>query len=201
MRGPYTIEASPDNETDVVRIPQDALRTMEMTANDTIIIGGEKYLVNTSRDGEGDTFRLPDEVIDSLDVTVGDVIANSRITSIFEKVVVIHNIKFTELKEKLEGNVEFSVNQIAENATFFNLTMDNESVLSSVGIFDNDSSYSIALDDEVVCSFNHEDIENGTYEFDNGVHSGTIEFKDRNNTSIRHFMTSDRDSFDHLYSL
>ena len=180
MRGPYTIEASPDNETDVVRIPQDALRTMEMTANDTMIIGGEKYLVNTSRDGEGDTFRLPDEVIDSLDVTVGDVIANSRITSIFEKVVVIHNIKFTELKEKLEGNVEFSVNQIAENATFFNLT---------------------TLDDEVVCSFNHEDIENGTYEFDNGVHNGTIEFKDRNNTSIRHFMTSDRDSFVHLYSL
>ena len=201
VRGPYTIEASPDNETDVVRIPQDALRTMEMTANDTMIIGGEKYLVNTSRDGEGDTFRLPDEVIDSLDVTVGDVIANSRITSIFEKVVVIHNIKFTELKEKLEGNVEFSVNQIAENATFFNLTMDNESVLSSVGIFDNDSSYSISLDDEVVCSFNHEDIENGTYEFDNGVHNGTIEFKDRNNTSIRHFMTSDRDSFVHLYSL
>ncbi len=189
VRGPYTIEASPDNETDVVRIPQDALRTMEMTANDTMIIGGEKYLVNTSRDGEGDTFRLPD-------VTVGDVIANSRITSIFEKVVVIHNIKFTELKEKLEGNVEFSVNQIAENATFFNLTMDNESVLSSVGIFDNDSSYSISLDDEVVCSFNHEDIENGTYEFDNGVHNGTIEFKDRNNTSIR-----DRDSFVHLYSL
>ena len=190
VRGPYTIEASLDNETDVVRIPQDALRTMEMTANDTMIIGGEKYLVNTSRDGEGDTFRLP-----------GDVIANSRITSIFEKVVVIHNIKFTELKEKLEGNVEFSVNQIAENATFFNLTMDNESVLSSVGIFDNDSSYSISLDDEVVCSFNHEDIENGTYEFDNGVHNGTIEFKDRNNTSIRHFMTSDRDSFVHLYSL
>jgi hypothetical protein len=201
VRGPYTIEASPDNETDVVRIPQDALRTMEMTANDTMIIGGEKYLVNTSRDGEGDTFRLPDEVIDSLDVTVGDVIANSRITSIFEKVVVIHNIKFTELKEKLEGNVEFSVSQRAENATFFNLTMDNESVLSSVGIFDNDSSYSISLDDEIVCSFNHEDIENGTYEFDNGVHSGTIEFKDRNNTSIRHFMTSDRDSFVHLYSL
>jgi hypothetical protein len=116
-------------------------------------------------------------------------------------VVVIHNIKFTELKEKLEGNVEFSVSQRAENATFFNLTMDNESVLSSVGIFDNDSSYSISLDDEVVCSFNHEDIENGTYEFDNGVHNGTIEFKDRNNTSIRHFMTSDRDSFVHLYSL
>ena len=140
-------------------------------------------------------------MIDSLDVTAGDVIANSRITSIFENVVVIHNIKFTELKEKLEGNVEFSVSQRAENATFFNLTMDNESVLSSVGIFDNDSSYSIALDDEIVCSFNHEDIENGTYEFDNGVHSGTIEFKDRNNTSIRHFMTSDRDSFVHLYSL
>ena len=178
-----------------------ALRTMEMTANDTMIIGGEEYLVNSSRDGEGDTFRLPYDVIDSLDVTAGDVIANSRITSIFENVVVIHNIKFTELKEKLEGNVEFSVSQRAENATFFNLTMDNESVLSSVGIFDNDSSYSISLDDEVVCSFNHEDIENGTYEFDNGVHSGTIEFKDRNNTSIRHFMTSDRDSFVHLYSL
>ena len=201
VRGPYTVEVSPDNETDVVRIPQDALITLEMTANDSMIIDGNEYLVNTSREGESDTFRLPDDVMDSLDLSAGDVIANSRITSIFENVVVVHNIKFTDLKDELEGDVEFRVNPKAENATFFNITMDNESVLSSVGIFDNDSSYSISIDDETVCIFDYEDIDNGTYEFDNGVHNGTIVFHDRNNTSIRHFMTSDRDSFVHLYSL
>ncbi len=201
VRGPYTIEESLDNETDILRIPQDALSTMEMSVNDTMIIDGESYFVNSSREGESDTFRLPSEVREPLELSTGDVIANSRIPGIFENVIVLHNIRFNDLSDKFEGYVEFSINQKVGNATFFNLTMDNESVLSSVGIFDNDSRYSIEMDGDIVCSFSYDDVVNGSYEFDNGVHNGTIVFKNRNNTSIRHFVPSSHDSFVHLTNL
>ena len=38
VRGPYTIDSAIESETDILRIPQDALSTMEMTENDTMII-------------------------------------------------------------------------------------------------------------------------------------------------------------------
>ena len=51
-RGPYTIDSSIENESDIIRIPNDALSTMEMSVNDTMIIKGNYYHVNSTREDE-----------------------------------------------------------------------------------------------------------------------------------------------------
>lgn len=201
VRGPYTIDSAIENETSILRIPQDALSTLEISVNDTMIIDGKYYHVNSTRDGEGDTFRLPSKVKHELDVYDGEVIPNSRISEVFQNIIVKHNIQFNNLSDKMEGFVEFSISPKSKNGTFFNLTLDNESILSSVGNFKNDSSYSISYDDNIICNFTNKDIENGNITFTYKGQDGMIEFKNRNNTSIRNYVSSDKDSFVQLKSL
>ncbi|AMK16202.1 glycosyltransferase [Methanobrevibacter olleyae] len=201
VRGPYTIDSAIENETSILRIPQDALSTLEISVNDTMIIDGKYYHVNSTRDGEGDTFRLPSKVKRELDVYDGEVIPNSRISEVFQNIIVKHNIQFNNLSDKMEGFVEFSISPKSKNGTFFNLTLDNESILSSVGNFKNDSSYSISYDDNIICNFTNKDIEDGNITFTYKGQDGMIEFKNRNNTSIRNYVSSDKDSFVQLKSL
>ncbi|MBO7158684.1 MAG: glycosyltransferase [Methanobrevibacter sp.] len=202
VRGPYTIDSALENETDILRVPHDALSTLEMTENDTMIIDGKSYNINGTKEGDnGDRFRLPSKVKAELDLSDGEVIPNSHLTEAFQNVIVKHNIQFNNLSDVLEGFVEFSISPKSTNATFFNLTFDNESVLSSVGNFENDSSYSISYDGNIMCTFDYEDVLNGNLTFSYDGKDGMIEFENRNSTSIRNYVSSDRDSFVQLTSL
>ena len=173
VRGPYTIDSAIENETDILRVPQDALSTMEMTENDTMIIDDTAYNVNKTRDGESD----------------------------IQSTVVKHNIQFNNLSDEMEGFVEFSISPKSKNATFFNLTLENESILSSTGNFKNNSSYSILYDGNVMCTFTHDDIAKGSMNFTYGEKDGRIIFENRNNTSIRNFVSNDKDAFVQLTSI
>ena len=202
VRGPYTIDSALENETDILRVPHDALSTLEMTENDTMIIDGKSYNINGTKEGDnGDRFRLPSKVKAELDLSDGEVIPNSHLTEAFQNVIVKHNIQFNNLSDVLEGFVEFSISPKSTNATFFNLTFDNESILSSVGNFENDSSYSISYDGNIMCTFDYEDVLNGNLTFSYDGKDGMIEFENRNSTSIRNYVSSDRDSFVQLTSL
>lgn len=202
VRGPYTIDSALENETDILRVPQDALNTLEMSENDTMIIDGSSYYVNGTREGDSaDKFRLPSKVKTELDVEDGEIVPNSHLAEVFQNAIVKHNIRFNNLSDELEGFVEFEISPKSRNATFFNLTLDNESILSSVGNFNNDSSYSISYDGNIMCSFSYEDIENGNLTFTYADKEGNIEFENRNSTSLRNYVSSDRDSFVQLTSL
>ena len=202
VRGPYTIDSALENETDILRVPHDALSTLEMTENDTMIIDGKSYNVNGTKEGDnGDRFRLPSKVKHELDLSDGEVIPNSHLTEIFQNVTVKHNIQFNNLSDVLEGFVEFDISPKSTNATFFNLTLDNESILSSVGNFDKNSSYSISYDGNIMCTFDYDDVKNGNLTFSFDGKDGMIEFANRNSTSIRNYVSSDRDSFVQLRSL
>ena len=199
VRGPYTIDSALENETDILRVPADALSTLEMTENDTMIIDGKSYFINGTKEGDsGDRFRLPSRVKRGLDLSDGEVIPNSRLTEVFQGITVKHNIQFNNLSDVMEGFVEFDISPKSTNATFFNLTLDNESILSSVGNFENDSSYSISYDGKIMCTFDYDDV-NLTFTFDGK--DGMVEFENRNSTSIRNYVSSDRDSFVQLRSL
>ncbi len=202
VRGPYTIDSALENETDILRVPHDALSTLEMTENDTMIIDGKSYNVNGTKEGDnGDRFRLPSKVKRELDLSDGEVIPNSHLTEAFQNITVMHNIQFNNLSDVLEGFVEFDISPKSTNATFFNLTLDNESILSSVGNFDKNSSYSISYDGNIICTFDYDDVKNGNLTFSFDGKDGMIEFANRNSTSIRNYVSSDRDSFVQLRSL
>ena len=202
VRGPYTIDSALENETDILRVPHDALSTLEMTENDTMIIDGKSYNVNGTKEGDnGDRFRLPSKVKHELDLSDGEVIPNSHLTEIFQNVTVKHNIQFNNLSDVLEGFVEFDISPKSTNATFFNLTLDNESILSSVGNFEKNTSYSISYDGNIMCTFDYDDVKNGNLTFSFDGKDGMIEFANRNSTSIRNYVSSDKDSFVQLRSL
>ena len=202
VRGPYTIDSALENETNILRIPDDALSTLEMTVNDTMIIDGKSYTVNGTKEGDsGNRFRLPSRVKHELDLSDGEVIPNSRLTEVFQGITVKHLIQFNNLSDVMEGFVEFDISPKSTNATFFNLTLDNESILSSVGNFKNDSSYSISYDGSIMCTFDYDDVKNGNLTFSFDGKDGMILFENRNSTSIRNYVSSDRDSFVQLRSL
>ncbi len=202
VRGPYTIDSALENETDILRVPHDALSTLEMTENDTMIIDGKSYLINGTKEGDnGDRFRLPSRVKRELDLSDGEVIPNSHLTEAFQNLTVKHNIQFNNLSDVMEGFVEFDISPKSTNATFFNLTLDNESILSSVGNFEKNSSYSISYDGNIMCTFDYDDVKNGNLTFSFDGKDGMIEFANRNSTSIRNYVSSDRDSFVQLRSL
>lgn len=202
VRGPYTIDSALENETNILRGPHDALSTLEMSENDTMIIDGKSYLINGTKEGDnGDRFRLPSKVKRELDLSDGEVIPNSHLTESFQNITVMHNIQFNNLSDVMEGFVEFDISSKSTNATFFNLTLDNESILSSVGNFDKDSSYSISYDGSIMCTFDYDDVKNGNLTFTFDGKDGMIEFENRNSTSIRNYVPSDKDSFVQLKSL
>ena len=202
VRGPYTIDSAIENETGIVRIPRDALSTMEMSENDTMILKGDSYDVNGTRDGDsGDRFRLPARARHDLGLYEGEVIPNSRLTDVFANSIVKHNIQFNNLSDVMEGFVEFSISPKNKNATFFNLTLDNESILSSVGNFRTNRSYSILYDGNVMCTFDYDDVKEGNLNFTYANQKGRIEFENRNVTSIRNFVSSDQDAFVQLKSI
>ncbi|WP_405323756.1 glycosyltransferase [Methanobrevibacter sp.] len=202
VRGPYTIDSALENETDILRVPADALSTLEMTENDTMIIDGKSYFINGTKEGDnGDRFRLPSKVKRGLDLSDGEVIPNSRLTEVFQGITVKHNIQFNNLSDVMEGFVEFDISPKSTNATFFNLTLDNESILSSVGNFEKDSSYSISYDGKIMCTFDYDDVKNGNLTFTFDGKDGMVEFENRNSTSIRNYVSSDKDSFVQLRSL
>lgn len=202
VRGPYTIDSALENETNILRVPHDALSTLEMSENDTMIIDGKSYLINGTKEGDnGDRFRLPSKVKRELDLSDGEVIPNSHLTESFQNITVMHNIQFNNLSDVMEGFVEFDISSKSTNATFFNLTLDNESILSSVGNFDKDSSYSISYDGSIMCTFDYDDVKNGNLTFAFDGKDGMIEFENRNSTSIRNYVPSDKDSFVQLKSL
>ena len=144
---------------------------------------------------------MPARVRHDLGVYDGEVIPNSRLTDLFANSIVKHNIQFNNLSDEMEGFVEFSISPKNKNATFFNLTLDNESILSSVGNFRTNRSYSILYDGKVMCSFDYDDVKEGNLNFTYANQKGRIEFENRNVTSIRNFVSSDQDAFVQLKSI
>lgn len=199
-RGPYTIDSAIENEVDILRIPLDAMSTMEMSTNDTMIINGVSYEVHSSRINEENTFRLAKEVRESLNVIPGEVIADSRIPEIFKDVSVLHKIKSTNLtKEDLSGNVQFDISSKTKNARLFRITLDGKEIASSIGIFDKNSQYSISLDNQIIGRFGINDINKGKYVSKTYNHKLIIEFENKNVSSIRHYIPSEKGSFMKFY--
>lgn len=201
VRGPYTIDIAIENESDIIRIPDDALNTMEMSAKDKIIINEDTYYVKNTRDGEENTIRIPNKLEKNLQLVNGQIIADSRIPNIFSGSLVIHNIKSKNLtKDNMTGTVKFNISSKTENAKAFEIKLNNKIIANSIGIFNKKENYTIALDDRIIGNFNIKDIENGNYTIKTDEYKLNIVFEDRNTSSIRHFITSDKGSFINFYT-
>ncbi len=189
VRGPYTVDTAIENESGEIRMPSDAMMTLGVKINDTIVIDDESYLINETRQGEPDTLRLPIQAKKFLDVDTGDVIQNSRLKEIFEGSIITHSFEVDNdtIKEK------FIITSRNKNASSYEIILDNNSVVNSSGIFKDNSTYDIAVDGEYYGSFNYKDGLNETFKYDG--HKVKISFWDTNSTSIKVFARENQGNF------
>ncbi len=195
VRGPFTIDAAIENESSEIRMPSDAMMTLGIRTNDTMVINDEIYTINDTRPGEQDIIRLPSDARKALDVQTKSVIQNSRLKEIFEGVGVLHNIGY-ENNTTIE---KLTISARDKDACNFEVFLDNVSIASSFGIFRDNSSYSISINDEVVKSVSYNNKTFDDCNFTYGNHEIRVEFVDRNNTSIKQFVRSDQGNFLNLY--
>ena len=181
VRGPYTVDAAIENETNQIRMPSDAMMTLGVDVNDTIKIYNSTYDINESRFGEQDIIRLPLEVKKNLHLEDGNVIQNSRLKEIFENSIVTHN---QDLKNNSTIREKFIVT-IGKNSSTYEIFLDNESIGSSFGVFKDNEDYSISLNGNYLTSFNYKNNLNKSFNYEG--HNVTIVFEDTNSTSIKQF--------------
>jgi glycosyltransferase involved in cell wall biosynthesis len=182
VRGPYTIDTAIENESDIIRMPSDAMMTLGLGLNDTIKIGGDTYTINETRPGETDILRIPIHVKKALNVENGDVIQNSRLNEIFSGSGITHKhqINNTTVYEK------FIVSDRYRNSSGFEVLVNNESMIYSNGIFKENATYDIALDGEYYTSVTFPNDKSINYENNTII----IKFEDTNSTSIKQPLTS-----------
>lgn len=194
-RGPFTIDTAIENESTQIRMPSDAMMTLGIKQNDTMVIKGVPYLINDTRPGDQDIIRLPIEASKELNVETGSIIQNSRLKEVFEGVGILNNLEV----ENTTTIEKFVVSSRDKDACNFEIFMDNVSMANSFGIFRDDSTYDIAVNDEVVKTVNYTNNTFSDCEFTYDGHDIRIEFVDRNNTSIKQFVRSDQGNFLNIY--
>lgn len=180
VRGPYTIDAAIENESNIIRMPSDAMMTLGIGLNDTIKIDGRNYIINETRPGEPDILRLPINAKNELNVETGDIIQNSRLNEIFSESTISH-------AHYLDNNTtiyeKFTVSDRYYNSTSFEVFINNESVMYSTGMFKENSTYDIAIGGEYITSVMVPENKSLTYQ-NNSI---DIEFMDTNSTSIKQY--------------
>ena len=177
VRGPYTVDSAIENESDMIRMPADAMLTLGIKYNDTMVIGDVKYVINETRPGEPDVLRLPIEAKKELNVQDEYVIQNSRLKETFSDSIITHSYE----NNNITVYEKYIVSSNDKKASNYEILVNNESILTSAGIFKQNASYNIAIDGEYVTSIKYP--ENKTFIY--GDDTVDIIFKDNNITSIK----------------
>jgi hypothetical protein len=196
-RGPYTIDTAIENESNQIRIPADAMMTLGIGLNDTLVIDDVSYVVNETRSGEDDILRLPIDAKKALDLQTGSIIQNSRLKEIFEGVSVIH--KFDNENSSVSEN--FIITSRDKVSSNYEVIIDNETVASSYGIFKNNCTYYVNINDEPVMyvTYMNGTFDNDTHEFTYAGHDIKINFIPTNNTSIKQLLRQEQNTFLSIY--
>ena len=191
IRGPFTIDTAIENESDIIRMPSDAMMTLGIKPNDTIEIDNEIYNVNDTRPGEGDILRLPIYAKKDLEVVTGDVIQNSRLKELFSKAIITHSYE----KDNTTFKEIFKVSSRDKNATSYEVFINNESIANSTGIFKNNATYDVNINGKYYTSIK---FMNDT-SFEYGNNTVDIIFKPVNSTSIKEFVRDSQGYFLKFY--
>ncbi|WP_286243470.1 glycosyltransferase [Methanobacterium ferruginis] len=140
IRGPYSIDSALENETSIVRIPQDALNTLELNYGDSVIINKERYTLNETLPMEDSTMRIPFDARTVLGLNVGDVIRDSDLRNYFKDIYAEKKLSLTTAN--MTATEGILLKNTASDAKIINLYLNNESIGSTTGIL-KDGTYRI----------------------------------------------------------
>ena len=146
VRGPYTVDSALENEFTSIRIPGEAIATLELNYGDSIYINDQKYYLNQTRPGEENLMRIPFDARSIMGLNVGDVIRDGDVRNRFnnfyaEKAVPLSNTSQVNLTE---GVV---IKNNMENGRTLDIFLNDQKVSSSQGILKN-GTYTIYVNGE-----------------------------------------------------
>ncbi|HII84617.1 MAG TPA: glycosyltransferase [Methanobacterium subterraneum] len=142
IRGPYTVDSALENEFSIIRIPQDALNTLELGYGDKIIIGEQSYTLNQTIPGEDSIMRIPYNARTTLGINVRDVIRDTDLRNYFKDLYATKNITLsTSNMTMVEGII---IKNTVSDAKTINIYLNNEKIGTTTGIL-KDGSYKIYM--------------------------------------------------------
>lgn len=165
VRGPYTVDSALENEVDIIRMPEDALNTLELSYGDELLVNDQYYTINKTRDGEANVLRLPADVRKSLNVQVGDTISDGNIRGIFEGITVRHPVNSPNLSNmNLSTTEHFIINSRTITGYVFEVYLDDKLIDNVTSGVKKDSVYDIYANGLNLKSISMENIEvNNSY--------------------------------------
>ncbi|MDO5848670.1 MAG: glycosyltransferase [Methanobrevibacter sp.] len=194
VRGPFSIDSAIENESNIIRVPSDALDTLGLSHGDLININKNSYIIDQPRPDEDYTIRLPMEVKQFFNVHDGDSIQNSRLNTLFDKSIAYHNVG--EINNiSLSDN--FEITDLNNNAHIFKVSIDNESFKPIIGCFEDNNTYLVSYNNVVIgeLKFANGTFSNQTYSFDTNGHKIEIEISNETTSSVKYFLNSKEGKF------
>ena len=163
VRGPYTVDSAVENEYSSIRMPTEALATLELNYGDSIYINNQKYVLNQTLPGEDNIMRVPYNARNAMGLNVGDVISDGDIRNRF-------NNFYSEKALPLSGNtrdVNLTEGVVIKNnmdsGRAVDIFLNNVLVSSTSGIIHN-GTYTVYINGNKYKTINfNESSTNSTY--------------------------------------
>jgi glucosyl-3-phosphoglycerate synthase len=136
LRGPYTVDSAVENEINTIRLPQEAMDSLELSYGDSVYINSQKYSLNHTIPGEDYVMRIPFDSRSYLGLNIRDVIRDSDLRNIFKNV---YALKYLQIQNNTNITVQEGVLIKAneEPARTVNIYVNNQKVATTTGIFRN----------------------------------------------------------------
>jgi glucosyl-3-phosphoglycerate synthase len=147
VRGPYTVDSALENEYNSIRMPTEALATLELNYGDSIYINNEEYVLNVTRPGEDNTMRIPNAARNVMGLNPGDVIRDGDLRNRFNNFYAEKALQTTGNSDNINITEGLILSNNMENGYNVNLYLNNTLISSSYGIVKN-GTYSIYINGE-----------------------------------------------------
>ncbi len=141
IRGPYTIDSALENENNSIRIPKEAIDTLELNYGDIVFIGSESYTLVESRPPEVNIIRIPSNARETLKLRVGEVIQDSDLRKVFSGIYVLRNVLKQSNTSIRNGVI---IENEAKSGREVNIYMDGKKIATVNGVMTN-GSYGIYI--------------------------------------------------------
>ncbi len=182
VRGPYTVDSALENETSILRMPQDAMNTLELNYGDNIYIDGQEYSLNQTLPGEDNVLRIPSDARNILGLNIGDVIRDSDVRNLFKNIYAEKSIPNQNNSLTIKEGVIIETG--ASNANTVNVYLNGQQIASTAGIFEN-GTYNVYIDGVLYKSIYFDDQNpQGNYTLYDGQNIITIEIAGQNKSDV-----------------
>jgi glucosyl-3-phosphoglycerate synthase len=141
VRGPYTVDSALENEFTSIRMPQEALATLELNYGDSIFINNQKYILNQTRPGEDNIMRIPNAARSVMGLNVGDVIRDGDLRNRFNNFYATKALS-TGNNSDLNLTEGVLITNNLDNGRTVDVFMNNQQISHTSGVFKN-GTYSI----------------------------------------------------------